>query len=180
MAEMTGGCLCGQVRYTANADPVFVGVCHCTHCQKQTGTAFSVLVGIPKSAMSIQGRLKTFHDTGDIGQPVERKLLSRMRVTNLLRCRRHTGTRFYQRLSLSMTRVGSILKCASVATARSPGLSHPKAAKIREDARLSLSYRGELVKAYCSHLLCSCRCTADERCRCNLIYVMARTRPSHR
>ena len=33
MAEMTGGCLCGQVRYTANADPVFVGVCHCTHCQ---------------------------------------------------------------------------------------------------------------------------------------------------
>jgi len=26
MAEMTGGCLCGQVRYTANADPVFVGV----------------------------------------------------------------------------------------------------------------------------------------------------------
>jgi hypothetical protein len=72
MAEMTGGCLCGQVRYTANADPVFVGVCHCTHCQKQTGTAFSVLVGIPKSAMSIQGELKTFHDTGDSGQPVER------------------------------------------------------------------------------------------------------------
>jgi hypothetical protein len=63
MAEMTGGCLCGQVRYMANADPVFVGVCHCTHCQKQTGTAFSVLVGIPKSAMSIEGRLKTYHDT---------------------------------------------------------------------------------------------------------------------
>ena len=72
MAEMTGGCLCGQVGYTANADPVFVGVCHCTHCQKQTGTAFSVLVGIPKSATSIQGRLKTFHDTGDSGQPVDR------------------------------------------------------------------------------------------------------------
>jgi hypothetical protein len=72
MAEMTGGCLCGQVRYTANTDPVFVGLCHCTHCQKQTGTAFSVLVGIPKSAMSIQGRLKTFHDTGDSGQPVDR------------------------------------------------------------------------------------------------------------
>jgi hypothetical protein len=72
MLEMTGGCLCGQVRYAANADPVFVGVCHCTHCQKQTGTAFSVLVGIPKSAMSIQGQVKTFHDTGDSGQPVER------------------------------------------------------------------------------------------------------------
>ena len=72
MAELTGGCLCGQIRYTANADPAFVGVCHCTHCQKQTGTAFSVLVGIPKSAMSVQGHVKTFHDTGDSGQPVER------------------------------------------------------------------------------------------------------------
>jgi hypothetical protein len=72
MVEMTGGCLCGQVRYSANADPAFVGVCHCTHCQKQTGTAFSVLVGIPKSAMSVRGRLKTFRDTGDSGQPVDR------------------------------------------------------------------------------------------------------------
>jgi len=72
MREMTGGCLCGQVRYSANADPAFVGVCHCKHCQKQTGTAFSVLVGIPKPALSVQGRLKTFHDTGDSGQPVHR------------------------------------------------------------------------------------------------------------
>jgi hypothetical protein len=72
MVEMTGRCLCGKVSYAANADPVFVGVCHCTHCQKQTGTAFSVLVGIPKPAMSIQGKVRTFHDTGDSGQPVER------------------------------------------------------------------------------------------------------------
>jgi hypothetical protein len=72
MREMTGSCLCGQVRYSSNADPVFVGVCHCKNCHKQTGTAFSVLVGIPKSALSVQGQLKAFHDTGDSGQPVER------------------------------------------------------------------------------------------------------------
>jgi hypothetical protein len=72
MREMTGGCLCGQIRYTANANPAFVGVCHCEHCQKQTGTAFSILIGIPKSAISINGQLKTFHDKGDSGQPVER------------------------------------------------------------------------------------------------------------
>ena len=52
MREMTGGCLCGQVRYSANADPAIVAVCHCKNCQKQTGTAFSVLVGVPKSAIS--------------------------------------------------------------------------------------------------------------------------------
>ena len=72
MREMTGGCLCGRVRYSASAEPAFVGVCHCTHCQKQTGTALSVVVGIPKSAMSVKGPLKAFHDRGDSGQTVER------------------------------------------------------------------------------------------------------------
>jgi hypothetical protein len=72
MREMSGGCLCGQVRYSAHADPAFVGVCHCKNCQKQAGTAFSVVVGIPKAALSIKGRLKTYHDKGDSGQPVLR------------------------------------------------------------------------------------------------------------
>jgi hypothetical protein len=35
-------------------------------------TAFSVLVGVPKSAILIEGRLKTFHDRGDSGQRVDR------------------------------------------------------------------------------------------------------------
>ena len=39
-----GGCLCGQVRYTANAEPAFTGVCHCKNCQKQAGSAFSIVV----------------------------------------------------------------------------------------------------------------------------------------
>ncbi len=72
MRKMIGGCLCGQVRYSANADPAWIAVCHCEHCQKQTGTAFAVLVLIPKSAISIKGQLKTFRDQGDSGQPVER------------------------------------------------------------------------------------------------------------
>src|SRR5664279_416174 len=73
MRRIEGGCLCGQVRYSAHAEPVFVGVCHCKNCQKQSGTAFSVVIAIPKSAMSIQGQLKTYHDKGDSGQPVLRR-----------------------------------------------------------------------------------------------------------
>jgi hypothetical protein len=72
MRELRGGCLCGKVRYSAQAEPVIVAVCHCKHCQKQAGTAFGTVVGIPKSALSIQGALKTFQDTGDSGQPVRR------------------------------------------------------------------------------------------------------------
>jgi hypothetical protein len=72
MRALTGRCLCGQIQYSANADPAIIAVCHCKNCQKQTGTAFSLIVGIPRSTLSIQGRLKTFCDTGDSGQVVER------------------------------------------------------------------------------------------------------------
>jgi hypothetical protein len=73
MRQIDGGCLCGQVRYSANADPAFSGVCHCKNCQKQSGTAFSVVIAVPKSALTIRGHLKTYQDHGDSGQPVLRK-----------------------------------------------------------------------------------------------------------
>ena len=65
MQQMVGGCLCGKVRYAAEADPVFTAVCHCKNCQKQAGTSFSVVVAIPASALSMTGSLKTFEDVGD-------------------------------------------------------------------------------------------------------------------
>jgi hypothetical protein len=37
-----GGCLCGEVRYKTLAPPVRVTICHCTFCQRFTGTAFLV------------------------------------------------------------------------------------------------------------------------------------------
>jgi len=72
MRQLSGGCLCGQVRYSTSAHPSLVAVCHCKNCQKQAGTAFSVVVGIPKSALSVHGRLNTYHDKDDSGKPVLR------------------------------------------------------------------------------------------------------------
>ena len=72
MREMTGGCLCGQVRYSASADPAIVVVCHCKDCQKQAGTAFSVIVAVPKGTLSITGPLKAFSDKGSSGKSVHR------------------------------------------------------------------------------------------------------------
>jgi hypothetical protein len=58
--EIKRGCLCGAVRYTAEADPTSASVCHCRDCQKFTGTAFATLVRVPKEAVTIEGTLKTF------------------------------------------------------------------------------------------------------------------------
>ncbi len=41
-ATMDGGCTCGAVRYRLKARPIFVHCCHCTWCQRETGSAFAV------------------------------------------------------------------------------------------------------------------------------------------
>jgi hypothetical protein len=38
---LTGGCLCGGVRFELTEPPVSASYCHCTRCQKRTGTAAS-------------------------------------------------------------------------------------------------------------------------------------------
>jgi hypothetical protein len=70
MLDITGGCLCGQLRYEANAEPIFSAVCHCKTCQKQSGTAFRVVIAVPRLAVSIQGSPKIYTRTGDSGQQV--------------------------------------------------------------------------------------------------------------
>jgi hypothetical protein len=37
-----GGCLCGDIRYRTSAEPVRVTICHCTFCQRITGSAYLV------------------------------------------------------------------------------------------------------------------------------------------
>jgi hypothetical protein len=68
-----GGCLCGAVRYTAHVEPVFIEVCHCRDCQKFTGSAFAFLIGVPQTALEIQGSTKTFASPCDSGKPVVRR-----------------------------------------------------------------------------------------------------------
>jgi hypothetical protein len=39
--SLTGGCLCGGVRFELTEPPRSASYCHCTRCQRRTGTAAS-------------------------------------------------------------------------------------------------------------------------------------------
>jgi len=77
MSKIAGGCLCGGVRYASEVDPSLTAVCHCKHCQRQTGSSFSILLAMPKGSLEIEGEsLATFNDVGESGLPVIRHFCS--------------------------------------------------------------------------------------------------------
>jgi len=70
----TGQCLCGAIRYEFDGDPAMTGVCHCRNCQRQAGSAFSTLAGVPKSNLRFTaGEPKLYRDADTAsGNTVER------------------------------------------------------------------------------------------------------------
>ncbi|MGV8997827.1 MAG: GFA family protein [Parvibaculaceae bacterium] len=63
----TGGCQCGAVRYTLNAEPERIVACHCSECQKQSGSAFGLSMLVKRDDLVVTGPLKTFIRTADSG-----------------------------------------------------------------------------------------------------------------
>jgi hypothetical protein len=49
--SIQGGCLCGAVRFALTAPPSSSGYCHCTRCQRRTGTSFSASAFIEPSSL---------------------------------------------------------------------------------------------------------------------------------
>ncbi|MCF8179614.1 MAG: GFA family protein [Sulfuritalea sp.] len=66
--EITGGCLCGKIRYTISQPIDKIIACHCTHCQKASGAGASHNAPMPASALQItQGEPKRYDDMADSG-----------------------------------------------------------------------------------------------------------------
>ena len=60
MAQVTGGCLCRDVRFVAQGDPVRVGICHCLDCRKHHGAPFHASAIYPQEAITVTGQTSDY------------------------------------------------------------------------------------------------------------------------
>ena len=68
-----GGCLCGQFQYQIDREAVAGAMhCHCTDCQKITGSGKATICMVPQAAIKQSGTLKSYQNTGTEGSTITR------------------------------------------------------------------------------------------------------------
>jgi hypothetical protein len=65
MPTRTAACSCGQLSLEAEGDPFHVSICHCTACQRRTGSAFGMQAGYRPGQITISGRSTEYPRTSD-------------------------------------------------------------------------------------------------------------------
>ncbi len=63
---ITGGCLCGAVRYEASEPPFWVGHCHCQNCRKHTGVAFATDAMFRAAKLTWLSQEPTYYKSSEI------------------------------------------------------------------------------------------------------------------
>jgi hypothetical protein len=67
--KISGACQCGDITIEGEVDPDNVRLCHCTDCQKNSGTAFRHNVPVPGDKFKITGTpaiyIKTTAESGN-------------------------------------------------------------------------------------------------------------------
>ena len=70
---LTGGCLCGEIRYIVDSAVERLVACYCHDCQRMTSAGGSVNAVIPASAFRlIMGQTKVFTKKADSGNALHR------------------------------------------------------------------------------------------------------------
>jgi len=57
---LTGGCLCGAVRYEADGDPDWTAICYCRDCQRTSGSGYVPVMGVKRRQVKITGQMASY------------------------------------------------------------------------------------------------------------------------
>lgn len=68
MATREASCSCGQLRLTAQGEPVRVSVCHCRSCQQRTGSVFGAQARFPATAITVAGEYREYVRISEDGE----------------------------------------------------------------------------------------------------------------
>ena len=68
-ANFDGGCTCRQVRFRLTSKPLFVHCCHCSWCQRETGSAFALNAMIEADRVQLlQGEVEVIETPSQSGK----------------------------------------------------------------------------------------------------------------
>ncbi len=65
MAELSGLCLCGQVRWVTSGPVLWSGFCHCASCRRATSSPVTAFFGVPLETLEWTGELAV-HESSDV------------------------------------------------------------------------------------------------------------------
>ena len=68
MTSHDATCSCGQLRVTAEGEPVRISICHCLACQRRTGSAFGIQARFPAERVHVEGRSSEYVRVSDDGE----------------------------------------------------------------------------------------------------------------
>jgi len=69
----SGGCLCGELRYQCTGEPELMYYCHCSDCQKSTGTAFHTGLYMKRADFELtSGTSRSFAKQAESGRTIAR------------------------------------------------------------------------------------------------------------
>jgi hypothetical protein len=74
---ISGGCLCGAVRYSVAADAIATRVCWCRVCQYLAAGNATINVVFPTAAITMTGPLQGYSNIADSGNRMHRQFCER-------------------------------------------------------------------------------------------------------
>lgn len=72
MAEITGGCHCGAIRYACGAEPLAALHCQCSDCRRMSGTGHVSSMALPEQGVRLTGTPTAYRTLSESGNHVTR------------------------------------------------------------------------------------------------------------